>query len=79
MINEVDCPRCGVRMDFQAETEIMSDRMKRIRYLYKCPACGVKINDVELRVSRNGGITISVYSNGNPRGYEGASAAGQAP
>ncbi|BBD72539.1 hypothetical protein HS1genome_0928 [Sulfodiicoccus acidiphilus] len=58
----MDCPRCGVRMDFQAETEIMSDKLKKIRYLYKCPACGVKTSDLELRLTRDGGVTISVYS-----------------
>lgn len=50
-MNEVICPRCGVKMEFISEAETTNNR-KVIRYFYRCPACGTKLTDSEIALER---------------------------
>ncbi len=59
-MKNVLCPKCGIRMDFMAEAEVNGNN-KRIRYFYRCPACGTKISESELAIERkDGSLTIRV-------------------
>lgn len=55
---EVDCPRCGTRMEYRVEIEF-GNGSRRIRYYYRCPRCGYREQDLLLVVRRNGaGIIV---------------------
>ncbi|MEL9970417.1 MAG: hypothetical protein QXR57_06415 [Metallosphaera sp.] len=51
-MNDVICPRCGVKMEFISEAEVTNNK-KVIRYFYRCPACGTKITDSQIALERN--------------------------
>ncbi|MCY0850026.1 hypothetical protein [Sulfuracidifex metallicus] len=51
-MNEVDCPRCRIKMEFLVEAEL-GQASKIIKYFYKCPACGTRILDQEVRTRRD--------------------------
>ncbi|BCU68439.1 hypothetical protein HS7_18760 [Sulfolobales archaeon HS-7] len=38
------CPRCKIRTDLIKESETLSSGEKVVRYFYKCPVCGTRIN-----------------------------------
>lgn len=61
-MKELLCPKCNIRMDFIGEAENTSDGKKVVRYFYRCPACGTRINDEEIVISKNerNGVTISI-------------------
>ncbi|AAY80799.1 hypothetical protein [Sulfolobus acidocaldarius] len=40
-------------MDFIVEAENTSDGKRLIRYFYRCPACGTRINDELITVSKS--------------------------
>ncbi|AWS00066.1 hypothetical protein [Metallosphaera hakonensis] len=50
-MNDVICPRCGVKMEFISEAETTNQR-KTIRYFYRCPACGMKIADSQIALEK---------------------------
>ena len=56
--NIVVCPRCGSKMVYVIEIE--GSNSKTIRYYYRCPVCGYKLEDLSLTVRRsgNGGVEI---------------------
>ncbi|MBW9140996.1 MAG: hypothetical protein K1T65_04745 [Candidatus Aramenus sp.] len=59
-MKNVLCPKCGIRMDFMAEAEV-SGNSKKIKYFYRCPACGTKISEYEIAIERkDGSLTIKV-------------------
>ena len=49
-------------MDFIGEAENNSDGKKVIRYFYRCPACGTRINDEEIVIIREDskGVIINI-------------------
>ncbi|BBG23923.1 hypothetical protein [Sulfuracidifex tepidarius] len=51
-MDEVDCPRCRVKMEFLVEAEL-GDSSKTIKYFYKCPACGARVLDQEVRTRKD--------------------------
>jgi DNA-directed RNA polymerase subunit RPC12/RpoP len=51
-MKEVDCPRCRIKMEFLVEAEL-GQASKTIKYFYKCPACGTRILDQEVRTRRD--------------------------
>ncbi len=54
----VACPRCGTPMEFWVEIEYVEDA-KRIKYYYKCPRCGYRLQDAVITLRRsNGGLVI---------------------
>lgn len=59
-MKEVLCPKCGVRMEFMAETESNGNK-KEIKYYYRCPACTTKITGSTMEIiKRDGNIVIRV-------------------
>ena len=57
----VPCPRCGTRMEYWVEIEVDGSDGRRVKYYYRCPRCGYRINDAVVRVKRsNGSIAITV-------------------
>ncbi len=46
----VICPRCGNPMAYFIEIE--GGNSKRLRYYYKCPVCGYRLDDLVLSVRR---------------------------
>ncbi len=46
----VICPRCGNLMVYMIEIE--GGNSKRLKYYYKCPVCGYKLDDLVLSVRR---------------------------
>ncbi len=54
----VACPRCGTPMEFWVEIEYV-EGAKRIKYYYKCPRCGYRLQDAVITLRRsNGGLVI---------------------
>ena len=47
------CPRCGINLEYMAETENMSDGIRKITYFYRCPRCGYRIDDEVLFLEHN--------------------------
>ncbi len=47
------CPRCGINLEYMAETENTSDGLKRITYFYRCPRCGYRVDDEVLLLEHN--------------------------
>lgn len=49
-------------MDFIGEAENSSDGKKVVRYFYRCPACGTRINDEEIVITKDStqGVIISI-------------------
>ncbi len=59
-MDEVDCPRCRVKMEFLVEAEL-GDSSKTIKYYYKCPACGTRLLDQEVRTRKDDkGVIIEI-------------------
>ena len=59
-MKEVLCPKCGIRMEFMAETESNTEG-REVRYYYRCPACGTKINETILKIlKRDSSVIIKV-------------------
>lgn len=59
-MKEVPCPKCGVRMDFMAETESNGNK-KEIKYYYRCPACGTKVSASVIEITKkNNNIVIRI-------------------
>jgi DNA-directed RNA polymerase subunit RPC12/RpoP len=56
-MKEVLCPKCGIRMEFMAETESNSDG-REVRYFYRCPACGTKINESIMKILKKDSAVI---------------------
>ncbi|QIW24260.1 hypothetical protein EWF20_08960 [Sulfolobus sp. S-194] len=52
MKNELLCPKCNIKMDFIAEAENSSDGNKIVRYFYRCPACGTRLNDEIINIKK---------------------------
>ncbi len=51
------CPRCGTPMEYWVEIEL-GDGYKKIKYYYKCPRCGYRLQDEIIVVRRNGSNII---------------------
>lgn len=47
------CKKCGRSMGFVAESEKLSDDSLRVKYYYKCPSCGFRIDLENLTISKN--------------------------
>lgn len=48
-------------MDFVAESESSSSFTRIVRYYYRCPACGSKINDSNIIINKESeGIIIRI-------------------
>jgi len=59
-MKDVLCPKCGIRMEFMAEAEV-SGSNKKVRYFYRCPACGTRIAESEMTIEKKDGyVTIKV-------------------
>jgi len=55
---KMSCPRCGTPMEYWVEIEI-GDGFKKVKYYYKCPRCGYRLQDETLIIKRNsGGIVL---------------------
>jgi C4-type Zn-finger protein len=60
-MKKINCPKCGVNMDFVAESESSSSFTRIVRYYYRCPACGSKINDSNIIINKESeGIIIRI-------------------
>ncbi|WFO75400.1 hypothetical protein J4526_00380 [Desulfurococcaceae archaeon MEX13E-LK6-19] len=46
------CKKCGKSMGLIAESEKLSDNSLRIKYYYKCPSCGYRIDAEQLTIGR---------------------------
>ncbi|ALL01176.1 hypothetical protein Pyrde_1128 [Pyrodictium delaneyi] len=57
---EKTCPRCRTRMEYRVEMEFGENGMRRIRYYYRCPRCGYRLQDLVIVVKRgdNGGVIV---------------------
>ena len=61
MKSELLCPKCNIRMDFIAEAENNADGTKVVRYFYRCPACGTRINDELISIKKeNESVLIKI-------------------
>jgi len=49
-MKKISCPKCGIIMDFLVESESNEANIRRIKYYYRCPACGTKINDSQIHI-----------------------------
>jgi len=48
-------------MDFIAEAENNADGTKIVRYYYRCPVCGTRINDELIIIkNENGSVVIKI-------------------
>ncbi len=57
--HQVVCPRCGSKMMYIIEAE--GSNKRRIRYYYRCPVCGYKLEDLAVSIEHNGaGVVIEV-------------------
>ncbi|WP_236751876.1 hypothetical protein [Acidianus sp. HS-5] len=56
-MKEVLCPKCGIRMEFMAETE-SNNEGREVRYFYRCPACGTRISESTLKILRRDSSVI---------------------
>lgn len=54
----VACPKCGTPMEYWVEIELGSDGSKKIKYYYKCPRCGYRLNDAVVIVKRENGFIV---------------------
>ncbi|MFP3226124.1 MAG: hypothetical protein RXQ80_04255 [Sulfolobaceae archaeon] len=61
-MKELLCPKCNIRMDFIIEAENNSDGEKIVRYFYRCPACGTRINDeiISIKKEEKGDVIIKI-------------------
>ncbi|MEM1625701.1 MAG: hypothetical protein QXV69_00145 [Sulfolobaceae archaeon] len=60
-MKKINCPKCGIVMDFLVESESNDAYTRRIRYYYRCPICGTKINDTQIQIlKQNEYITIKI-------------------
>lgn len=50
-MKEILCPKCGVRMEFMAESESNGNK-KEVKYYYRCPACGIKITETTMEITK---------------------------
>lgn len=50
-------------MQFNVESEHMSDGTRRVHYYYKCPMCNYRMSDATLTIRRDGpGVVIRVVT-----------------
>ncbi|AWR97699.1 hypothetical protein DFR86_09160 [Acidianus sulfidivorans JP7] len=50
-MKDILCPKCGIRMEFMAESE-SSGNKKEVRYFYRCPACGTRIIGSTMEITK---------------------------
>ncbi len=48
----MECPKCKVPMLFFMQVDLLSDGTERITYYYRCPRCGMKIDDAMIVVTK---------------------------
>jgi C4-type Zn-finger protein len=51
------CPKCGTLMEYWVEIEL-GDGYKKIKYYYKCPRCGYRLQDETIIIRRNGSSLV---------------------
>jgi C4-type Zn-finger protein len=55
---KVACPKCGTPMEYWVEIELESSGARRIKYYYKCPRCGYRLQDAIIAVKREDGKLV---------------------